>query len=131
MIDSINIYDPENKKWATIDPVKEAHFEPEDEPAFKPASLSTSFSFAPNKEMRKWYRDMNRTMPDRANPRKKRPLRLIRKWFNRYQRQRIIGMTMRCETIDGKYLDAVIIDVKLGYDSHKGVYYNYTSKPII
>lgn len=131
MIDSINIYNPEDNKWATIDTVNKAHVDTDSKPSVRPASLLASFYVTPSKEMRKWYREMNRTIPDRANPRKKRPLRLIRKWFNRYQYHRIIGMTMRCEDIYGKYIEAVIIDVKLRYYPQTGVYYDYTSKPII
>lgn len=79
--------------------------------------------------MRKYYRELTRTMPDRANPHKKRAWRIVRKWFNRYQRPRCKGMNYRIETHAG-YIDAIILDVTIHKDKNNNIYFQYHSKPI-
>lgn len=131
MIENIHILDTDKATWI---PMKVVESPPKinfEEPEItKPLSFSCSIQMKQNKAMRKWYRDMTRTMPDRANPHKKRAWRLIRKWFNRYQRPRCKGMNYRIETEAG-YIDAVILDVTIHKDRNNRVYLQYKSRPIL
>ncbi len=131
MVKSIHILDEHTNKLVPLGTVVEdtSKFQPEDPSPSEPVSLSFSCQLKPNKEMVKMYRDLTRTMPDRANPHKKRPWRLIRKWFNRYQRPRCKGVGYRIETYAG-YIDVVISDVTIHRDKDNKIYFQYHSKPI-
>ena len=92
----------------------------------KPMSSSAKITFG--KSYLKEYRELNRTRPDLRLPRRKRAWRVIRKWFNRYQRPRLIGMTMIVDSVLGSRSVFTIKDVKIR-KGRPGVTFDYTLTP--
>lgn len=95
----------------------------------KPASFSMSFDIPVTKAMRKEFREMTRIRPDLKCPHRKRAWRLVRKWFNRYQKSKMIGMTVVAQTVDGGNIPMVIQDVKIRKGC-PGIEYGYTLSPL-
>lgn len=94
----------------------------------KPKTISFSAEIPITKEMRKEYNNFTRTQPDLKYPKRKRAWRLVRKWFNRYQKPRLIGMTMMAETIEWTNIPMTITDVKIS-KSNPGIMYDFITKP--
>lgn len=92
------------------------------------ASMSMSCEIPMTKDMRKYLREMNRTQPDLKHPHRKRAWRLVRKWFNRYQKPRMIGMVLTAQTKDGKSIPMKIKDVKIS-KGYPGIRYKYSCTP--
>lgn len=61
------------------------------------------------------------TQPENIRKGKHRPFRVIKKWFNRYQRKRLIGSTV-IASINGNKLQLTISDVRLCKMAHQCVY---------
>ena len=92
------------------------------------AAKSISCEITMTKEMRKYLREMNRTQPNLKHPRRKCAWRLRRKWFNRYQKPRIIGMMITAQTEGGPTIPMKIRDVKIS-KGYPGVLYEYQCTP--
>ena len=97
-------------------------------PTSKPSSYS--FDVKMDKKTRKSMLELVRTRPDQAKVGKKHKWRLINKWFNRYQKPRIIGRISQISTVSG-FIKAKIVDVKICKDGRHKVAYSYELKPII
>lgn len=96
----------------------------------KPFKASMSCEIPMTQDMRKQLREMNRTQPNLKHPRRKRPWRLVRKWFNRYQKPKMLGMFVMVEPASGPTTPMQIIDVKIR-KGYPGVMYDYSCKSIL
>lgn len=88
-----------------------------------------SFDIPVTKAMRKEFREMSRIRPDLKRPHRKRAWRLVRKWFNRCQKSKMIGMTIVAQTVDGGNIPMIIRDVKIR-KGYPGIEYGYTLSPL-
>lgn len=91
----------------------------------KPFKASMSCEIPMTQDMRKHLQEMNRTQPNLKHPRRKRAWRLVRKWFNRYQKPRIIGLMIAAQTKDGEMIPMKIRDVKIR-KGYPGILYDYS-----
>lgn len=112
-----------NASWSCDEPTER------NEAISKPASLSMSCEVTVTKAMRKEFREMTRTRPDLKRPHRKRAWRLVRKWFNRYQKPKMIGMTIVAQTVDGGNIPMTVQDVKIR-KGYPGIEYGYTLSPL-
>ncbi len=113
-----------NASWSDTDSISS------EAPKRRPfqASMSMSCEIPMTKDMRKYLREMNRTQPDLKHPHRKHAWRLMRKWFNRYQKPRMIGMVLTAQSKDGKSIPMKIKDVKIS-KGYPGVLYKYSCTP--
>lgn len=93
-----------------------------------PPSFSMSATISMTKSQRKRLRELCRTRPDLKHPTRKRSFRLIRKWFNRYQKPKLIGTTIQAETANGEHIPMIITNVTIS-KGITGPEYQFTAKP--
>lgn len=76
-----------------------------------------------NRKLAKQIRRMfyPQTQPENIRKGKHRPFRVIKKWFNRYLRKRLIGSTV-IVSINGNKLQLTISDIRLCKMAHQCVY---------
>ncbi len=91
-------------------------------------SMTMSYDILMTKDMRKYLREMARARPNLKHPQRKCAWRLVRKWFNRYQKPRMIGMIVVAQTKDGKNYPMKTHDVKIR-KGYPGVLYQYSCTP--
>lgn len=102
-------------------------------PPAPPTKLSYSCDVTLNKkETRKLYRLLfPLTRPAQVSPRKKVAWRLVRKWFNRYEKPNAIGKIVVIGQHDGQQTRARITDVRIVKASGHLKSYEYSLTPII
>lgn len=103
------------------------------EPSMAPHKLSYCCSFKATRQQKKELRKLliPPTRPERVGARKKVAWRLIKKWFNRYEKKHLIGGTVRAVSRDGQSaLCARITGVRLlkGGGHRKSLEFN--TKPV-
>lgn len=81
--------------------------------------------------MRKWLKDQNRTTPDVKYPKKRRAWRITKKWFNRYQKPRIIGSLANITAESGIIYTAKIINVRILKEGYRRMSFDFTAQPIM
>lgn len=96
--------------------------------------LPTTFSAA-IKMSKKQFKEMRRllnplTRPERVPAKKKVSWRLTKKWFNRYEKPRIIGRTAIAEAKDGSRYPMQITDVRISKAGGRTRNYNLKCQPV-
>lgn len=82
------------------------------------------------KEARKLYRLFHPlTRPAQVSPRKKVAWRLVRKWFNRYEKPTLIGRSVVAAAKDGTQLPMHIINVRISKAGGHKRSYNFEAVP--
>ena len=94
----------------------------------KPKPLSLSANISMTKGMRKKYQNITRIQPDLKYPKRKRAWRLVRKWFNRYQKPSLIGATIIAKPIEGTDTLMIIESIKIS-KGRPGIACDITAKP--
>lgn len=97
-----------------------------------PTKLSCSCTLSMNKKeaqkLRPLFNPLSR--PAQVSPRKRVKWRLVKKWFNRYEKQRFVGLLVKAVAHSGHILIMEITDVKILKAGGSKKDYYYTAKPI-
>jgi len=96
-----------------------------------PSKMSYSRGVTLNKkEARKLYRLFYPlTRPAQVSPRKKVAWRLVRKWFNRYEKPTLIGRSVVAAAKDGTQLPMHITNVRISKAGGHKRSYNFEAVP--
>lgn len=96
-------------------------------------SLSFDCQVISNKKEAREWRNMffpPHTRPEHVSPRKKVSWRLVKKWFNRYEKPRSIGGLIGVDTKEGTQIKARITDVRISKAGGHKRTYDFTCAPI-
>lgn len=98
----------------------------------KPLSFSTTASLKMDKKQAKQFQNRLHPLcrPRRISPKKRVKWRLVKKWFNRYERPRLIGMVVRVQYRIGLSAPCLITDVKIRKAGKHRLTYDMTAEPI-
>ena len=101
-------------------------------PPAPPKKLSYSCGVTMTKQDRRKLLKLLRpqTRPAQVPPRKKVAWRLVRKWFNRYEKHLAIGATVLIDQKDGQQIRARITDVRIRKAGGHRRSYKYSLTPI-
>lgn len=91
-------------------------------------SASIKMSKKQSKEVRRFLYPLTR--PAQVSPMKNVSWRLIKKWFNRYEKPGFIGRIVIAEAKDGKKFQMQITNVSISKAGGKKRNYTYQCKPI-
>lgn len=96
----------------------------------KPMSLSASLKMdkKQTKQFQNWIHPL--CPPRRISPKKRVKWRLVKKWFNRYEKPRIIGMVVRAQYRVGLSAPCLITDVKIRKAEKHRLTYDIIAEPI-
>lgn len=133
-VPTVSVFSPKHQNWENIDVISPVKFEAEhSEPASVLVKEQTSVTFEvkPNKQLRKWYREQTRAAPDWKYPKKKRAWRLKKKWFNRYQKPRLLGQTIGFEGELGKSYPAKIVKAQIRKSGNNTSFIDFCAEPLI
>ena len=71
------------------------------------------------------------TRPSHISPMRKVKWRLVKKWFNRYEKPQLLNRIITATSKDGKTrIEAQVIDVKVNKDGDHRKVYEIISKPL-
>ena len=93
---------------------------------------SISFNATVNKKYaRRWHLLLNPlTRPARISPKKKVSWRLVKKWFNRYEKPELLKRTLVAVGNDGTKFDVQITNVRIKKELNHKRSYIYVGFPI-
>lgn len=88
-------------------------------------------TFIPDESMIKGYREWIHPLcrPRRISPKKRVKWRLVKKWFNRFEKSRYNGIVLRVQAVGGEVF-CMITEVKIKKGGKRNIDYCMTAAPI-
>ena len=77
---------------------------------------------------RSYFHSLSR--PRHISPMKRVKWRLVKKWFNRFEKERILGVIVFAQASDGSSIPCMITDVKIEKGGRHLMNYNIAAIPI-
>lgn len=94
-------------------------------------TYTASIDWKPDKVAKRWLWEQNRTRPDVKYPKKHRAWRIIKKWFNRYEKPSMIGKILICDNGHGWTYSIRVGSVKISKAGGHRRDYSYSCLPLM